>query len=184
MSQIYGNTREQTKSLRLNYGGLLKLSEENNEITKTDNNIHCMNRPNETGYCYKSGDTRVNVSPYITILHIIFAKNHNNIAKELLSEHSDWTDEFLFNKARTINKHVYQRIIYNDWANIALGSPSASQVRNTAVGNVEHGVSNEFAVAAIKFYNSMLPGDLKQFSIPFTNENIVDSTITEFVLQT
>lgn len=140
-----------------------------------------MYRPNETGYCYKSGDTRVNVNPYITILHTVFAKNHNNIAKQLRSEHADYTNDYLFEKARALNTQSYQKIVYNDWANIALGQRVAGQVRNEAVGNVEHGVSNEFALAAIKFYNSMTPGDLKQLSIPAMPENIVDSTMTKYV---
>lgn len=76
-----------------------------------------------------------------------------------------WSDDQLFSVTKDINVAIYQKIIYNDWANSVLGNRLALDIRSK---NDDHDakkyksnkVSNEFGVAAIKFYNSMMPGDL------------------------
>ena len=108
-------------------------------------------------------------------------RSHNNIAKELRVLNSHWDDEKLFQTAREINIALYQQIIYGEWMHIVLGDNIANQINNerfsTYDGN-KAGVSNEFATAAIRFYNSMMPGDLfiTPFNglAPFNNDNSIE----------
>lgn len=113
--------------------------------------------------CYRSGDSRVNANPYITTLYTIFLRSHNRIAKELKKAHDNsWNDEQLFQSARRINTAIYQKIVYQNWTNVVLGNTAAAKI-NTDNAPTEHdiAVSNEFATAGIRFYYSMMPGDLK-----------------------
>lgn len=76
-----------------------------------------------------------------------------------------WNDKQLFTVTKDINIAIYQKFIYNDYANVVLGKRMALEIRSK---NNDHDaknyrsdkVSNEFGTAAIKFYNTMLPGDL------------------------
>lgn len=76
-----------------------------------------------------------------------------------------WSDEQLFSVTKDINVAIFQKFIYNDWANVVLGKRLALDIRSKnddhdAKNYKSNKVSNEFGIAAIKFYNSMLPGDL------------------------
>lgn len=95
-----------------------------------------------------------------------------------------WSNDQLFNITKDINVAIYQKIIYNDWANVVLGKQMALEIRNT---NDDHDgkhvksdrVSNEFGTAAIKFYNTLLPGDLmshqEESGRSFSSENIIEA---------
>ena len=116
---------------------------------------------------YLSGDSRVNSNPYITILYTVFLRSHNHIAHKLKRLNPDWVDQQLFNLSKRINIAIYQKIVFTDWADIVLGKRVAQDMRNKKMEDYEDSkkykskkVSNEFATAAIRFYNSMMPGDL------------------------
>lgn len=97
-----------------------------------------------------------------------------------------WNDNQLFNVTKDINIAIYQKFIYNDWASVVLGKRMALEIRSK---NADHDskkyksdeVSNEFGTAAVKFYNSMLPGDLMSHQdeptrmLSRSGENLVDA---------
>ena len=96
-----------------------------------------------------------------------FYSSHNHIAHKLKKLNPDWVDQQLFNLSKRINIAVYQKIVFTDWADIVLGKRVAQDIRNKKMEDYEDSkkyktkkVSNEFATAAIRFYNSMMPGDL------------------------
>lgn len=162
LSQLYGIDETQLRSY---HQGLLITSNDNNLPTTNDEN--CI-RFNETNFpCYYSGDTRVNVNPYVTILYTVFLRSHNHIAHKLKRMNPTWNDSKLFKLSKQINTAIYQKIIYTDWANAVLGKKLATEIRSKNLENHDvrknknNKISNEFATAAIKFYNTMMPGDLK-----------------------
>uniref|UniRef100_A0A023EVK3 Putative oxidase/peroxidase n=1 Tax=Aedes albopictus TaxID=7160 RepID=A0A023EVK3_AEDAL len=157
LSQIYGNHESETMPLRSRRGG--KLNSQSFDSTEylpesQDKNL-CVVNATVDAICYSSGDTRVNVNPFITLLHTLFLRSHNRIAKHLALVKPDWEDEALFQMSRKFNIKIYQKVV-REWAIIVLGS--ASQVSPSHAK--EPRVSNEFATAGIRFYNSMMPGEI------------------------
>ncbi|XP_059610115.1 peroxidase [Phlebotomus argentipes] len=171
LSQLYGMNDEETRTLRAFRGGKLQVSSDGaNTIPIQQHSSLCL-QPNET--CYLSGDPRANANPYMVLQYSIFMRSHNNIAEKLRSINPSWNDERLFKFARKINTALYQKIIYEEWAPEVLGADAAQKISDTPVEvdrqRRDFGVSNEFATVAIRFYNSMTPGDL------FNSAILVDS---------
>lgn len=135
------------------------------EVDDIKTNQLCMHNASTTDtVCYRSGDSRVNVNPYVTTLYTIFLRSHNRIAKQLQNDHPTWTDEKMFGYARRINTGIYQKVVYQEWLNVVLGAAAAANINGSPIDTcLQDGgmVSNEFATAGIRFYYSMMPGDLK-----------------------
>lgn len=135
--------------------------------------------------CYRSGDSRVNANPYITTLYTIFWRLHNLIAADLKKgAGASWNDEKLFQTARRINTAIYQKIVYLDWTSVVLGQVNAAKINteNSTSNERDEAVSNEFATAGIRFYYSMMPGDLKttkDVSYFVRQNNIIIRPMTE-----
>lgn len=167
LSQLYGNIDEITDTLRTFSNGELKISNDPlsptlPEIDDIETNNLCMHNSTTDTVCYRAGDSRVNVNAYVTTLYTLFLRSHNRIAKQLLKEHPTWDDEKLFAYARRINIGIYQKIVYGEWLNVVLGNTAATNInREMNTCNRDERVSNEFATAGIRFYYSMMPGDLK-----------------------
>lgn len=142
-------------NLRLHRDGKLK-SDSKHLLTSTHHN--CL----KSDSCFCSGDSRVNFSPYMVAQHSIFLRSHNKIAEELKNLNNNWTDDQIFVTAKKINRAIFQKITYKEWLPMVIGNDLGFRVRtnNEEVTGTARGVSNEFATAAIRFYNSMLPGDL------------------------
>lgn len=143
------------------HGNLLPMTTDDNGHTfcAWDNNNNNANASN----CFAAGDSRVNSNPLSILVYTLFMRNHNRIAAELLARHKDWSDEQLFQAAKTINVDIYRRVIIDEWLPEVLGEELAAQVRATPpppAGQHFPEVSNEFGVAAIRFYFSMLPNVL------------------------
>ena len=66
-------------------------------------------------FCHLLGDIRVNEQPNLAIMHILFVREHNRIAKELKIINSQWSDEKLFQETKRIVNAQYQFITYNEW---------------------------------------------------------------------
>uniref|UniRef100_A0A6B2E8B5 Putative chorion peroxidase n=1 Tax=Phlebotomus kandelakii TaxID=1109342 RepID=A0A6B2E8B5_9DIPT len=172
LSQLYGINDEETRALRTFRGGKLQASTDGaNTIPIQQHSSLCL-QPNET--CYLSGDPRANANPYMVLQYSIFLRSHNNIARKLREINPSWNDERLFKFARKINTALYQRIIYEEWAPEVLGFDVAEKISDTPVEMDRQkrifGVSNEFATVAIRFYNSMMPGDLWNTAILIDSE--------------
>lgn len=120
-----------------------------------------------------AGDPRANANPYMVLQYSIFLRSHNNIANKLHEINPSWNDERLFKFSRKINTALYQKIIYEEWAPEVLGSEMSRKIIDTPAEmdrqKRNYGVSNEFATVAIRFYNSMMPGDL------WNTEILIDS---------
>ena len=67
------------------------------------------------------GDARGDVHPAFTLLHTVFLRNHNHLAKKLIQQHPDWTDEKLFQESRKINVAILQHITYTEYLDALLG---------------------------------------------------------------
>lgn len=169
LSQLYGITDDVTNTLRTFERGQLKSSDHDDNsdheclpIASDDDPHNCVHRTT-TNICYRSGDSRVNLSPYVTTMYTIFMRSHNRIARALSTENPGWKDEKIFRQARRINAAIYNKIIFEEWAPVLLGDKVAGHINGEDFLNVNRNgeVSNEFATAGIRFYYSMMPGDLE-----------------------
>lgn len=185
LSQLYGTDNVEEEKLRsFHQGSLLTSIDDNSLLPKTFEDLCVTSNGNST--CYLSGDSRVNANPFVTTLYTIFLRSHNRIALKLKGMNPKWNDNQLFTVTKDINTAIYQKFIYNDWANVVLGKRMALEIRsknNDHDGNRHKSdkVSNEFGAAAVKFYNTMLPGDLLSHqddpprSLSQSSENIIEA---------
>lgn len=154
LSQLYGYTKDsqnrmKSKGFLKSDGDFLPYAENHNEFCVSD-----------TEKCYMAGDSRVNSNPYTILLYTIFLRNHNQIAKKLMNENSILSSEEIFEKAKELNIKAYRQIVFNEWLPILIGAGNMDKMANEKLAkqNVEDlEVSNEFGVAAARFYYSMIP---------------------------
>ena len=59
-----------------------------------------------------TGDIRANEHHGLTVMHTLWMREHNKIAKLLAKQHKSWTDEKLYQEARRIVIAEYQHIAF------------------------------------------------------------------------
>ncbi|XP_060845760.1 peroxidase-like [Rhopalosiphum padi] len=196
-SMIYGSSVEQTMALRTMKGGSLNmekfvfvLSIPSGEENKYSNfkNRTVIDPPSQTlsympvgseacqygnGTCYKAGDTRANSLPQLTVLYTLWARQHNEFARELERHNGHWNDERIFQESRKLVVACIQHITYNEWLPALLGENYTRQnglemvndwFYDTYDETIDPTVSNSFATAILPFANSMLSDNISLYT--------------------
>src|SRR5947209_179907 len=119
-SQLYGSVEERNRELRAGEDGKLRmddglLPEENNKV------LHGVDL---TGF-----NDNYNVG--LSIMHTLFAREHNAICDMLKSHHPTWDDEQLFLKARLINAALIAKIHTIEWTPGILDNAALHRAMNT-----------------------------------------------------
>jgi len=109
-SQIYGSDQETQNRLRSSVGGKLRLNEDGT-LMLDDKGIE------ETGF-------KRNWWVGQSMLHTLFACEHNAICDHLYEAYPDWDDNRLFNVARLINAAVMAKIHTVEWTPAILPNPA------------------------------------------------------------
>lgn len=159
-STIYGSTVERAGKLRTYQEGRLRVDLKNNReylpIADSEPFSLCL-----TDKCFLSGDDRVNAEPSLVVIHTIWHREHNRIAKKLGEINPNWSDEVLYQEARRIVVAEIQHITYNEWLPIILGRNFAHNFgllmdrRQNYNPNEDPAVANEVATAALQFQKSL-----------------------------
>ncbi|XP_047347771.1 peroxidase-like isoform X2 [Vespa velutina] len=164
-STIYGSVLAKSRELREFRGGRLRTDVRNGHAFLPLENDPEIASQCEGG-CYDSGDDRVNVYPQLAVIHTVWHREHNRIAKKLAKLNPSWTDEILYQEARRIVIAEIQHITYKEWLPILLGRISV-QALGLGTGynrkydsEDEPAVSNEAATAGLRFLNSLMQGRL------------------------
>ncbi|XP_050098236.1 peroxidase-like [Anopheles aquasalis] len=197
LSLVYGNSVEENTPLRQFTGGLMKVERRGGSDWPPRNpqsSVACVqNKPDDA--CYATGDARANLTPHLTILHILFLREHNRIAKQLASLHSAWDDEKLFQEARRINIAQYQQIVYYEWLPNFLGWENMEdrgiiQEKEESTNLYRHNVNpttlNSNANAAFRYFHSAAISHLQLASENRTTDgdiSITDHTLNPNILE-
>jgi peroxidase len=165
-STIYGSDLKAQMQLRSFNGGLLKASVDFNRellpiIPESDK---CLNKG---PMCFNAGDARVNQNIALVALHMIFAREHNRIARVLNFLNPHWNDEVIFQESRRIVIAELQHITYNEWLPLILGNSTMQKfflnVKNEGFSidyddDVNPSMTHEFTGAAFRFGHSAIQG--------------------------
>lgn len=163
-SMIYGCDEKTADWLRTGVDGKLKVSEGNllpfNTTTGELNGpadpdapaaqtIH----PGPERY-FVAGNPRVNDNLAILSMHTLFVREHNRLCDELIRESPGYSDEAIYQKARSMVAGLIQSITYNEWLP-ALGVDLGFYRGYNYF--TEPGLSNEFITAGFRIWNTLMP---------------------------
>lgn len=75
---------------------------------------------------FSTGDDRVNEQVMLTLMHTVWVREHNRVAKLLEAQNPSWPDNLLFQEARRIVVAEMQHIVYNEFLPGVLGEARLS----------------------------------------------------------
>ena len=100
----------------------------------------------------------------LDVVHLLFDREHNRIARELQGLNPGWDDEKLYQEARKILTGIYQHIVYNEYLPIIVGKVyNYYGLRSSPRGHktlyhpyLDPRTYNEFGAAAFRFGHSQV----------------------------
>lgn len=178
-SFVYGSTKGEAAQLRAFSDGKLKSWHYFEEPKLKpllppqveDPDKECLSRPKNL-FCFMAGDVRVNEQTHLTVLHTVYMREHNRIAKQLSQMNVDWDDDKIYHEARHIVAAMTQHILTNEFLPLLLGQkfvtelkikPSGDGYWNGYDSGVTISTGTGFAAAAFRYGHSMVESVIKRF---------------------
>ncbi|XP_071625801.1 probable oxidoreductase PXDNL isoform X2 [Temnothorax longispinosus] len=167
LSPLYGSSEETARALRSGEDGLLNTQRKNLPMASTK--YESCRSVNKAFPCFFSGDSRVNENPGLTLMHVLFLREHNRVAAELKRLNSHWDDEKLYQEARRIVIAELQHITYNEFLPVIFGEHALDRygLRLTQRGyfrgydiRADATLSNSAASAGLFFVAALTPKTL------------------------
>lgn len=152
-SNLYGSTGEQMEIMRAGQGGRMITNSENILPETVDNRFFL-------------GDSRLNQSPQLAILHSIYLREHNRIAALLEGLNPHWNDTRLFEETRRIVIGQYQHIVFKEWLPKYISKELFLLLEDPLDGGVaatflETSTYSEFNHAIFRLFHSYLPNEIQ-----------------------
>ncbi len=153
-SNVYGSdyarnqelrTLDGTGKLKTSTGGLLPFNINSFPNAPTDHDPSF----------FLAGDIRANEQVALTAMHTLFVREHNRIASNVKRVHRFWSDEQIYQYARSLVIAEMQAITYNEFLPILLG-PNELKPYEGYRPDVDPSIANEFSTLAFRFGHSML----------------------------
>ena len=171
-SNVYGSSESMTRRLRRGFGGQLKVTRQAGSkagalpscsAQRSDSSVGmCSRCPS----CFFAGDVRANEQLNLIVMHTVWMREHNRVARALQKLNPEWDDERLFQEARRITNAEYQHVVYKEWLPLILGNsfmtsfglwPLSKGYSREYRDDFDPRVTNEFATAAFRFGHSLIP---------------------------
>jgi len=107
---------------------------------------------------YIAGDGRANENFALTSMHTVWARNHNFHVEKLLAAGFDGSAEEVFQAAKMLNEAEYQRVVFDEFADVLLGGMrgSGSHGHDEYNPDVDARISHEFAAAVYRVGHSLI----------------------------
>lgn len=134
LSQLYGSTNAVAAGLRAADGRL-----------KTSYNGEALQIINDR---FVAGDPRVDENPEISMVTMLFMREHNYWVAELKRVHPEWSGNQLYDMARAVTTAEYQNIIYTEYLPLLIGPVLGPYLGYDARVNAQ--VTQEFTTAAFR----------------------------------
>ncbi|XP_012281490.1 peroxidasin-like protein [Orussus abietinus] len=187
LSPVYGNSEEISKSLRSGKGGTL-MTQRKNLPMPSESTDECRS-PNAALPCFLGGDSRVNEHPGLTLMHVLFLREHNRVAKQLEQLNPHWDDDRLYQEARRVVIAEMQHITYNEYLPVVLGENALDryQLRLNTGGlsdrydsRVDASLSNAGASAGLFFAAVLTPKTLDLVDLRSSSKSGERSLLSSF----
>ena len=178
-STIYGSSEEEVRGLRLFRNGELKSQKVTTsrksvrELLQSQDSMQDCRTSTDKKRCFKSGDIRVNENVGLTLMHTLWMREHNRIARSLAAINPHWDDNHLFEESRRIVGAQIQHITYNELLPSLLGEEVIDEygLRLEKSGyyheydiDINPGIDNSVAASVFPFLYSMMPSKLERYS--------------------
>lgn len=158
-SMIYGSDATRAMALRTGVGGMLKTSA-GNMLPFNTMGVDNATAGGPASAYYAAGDVRANENIELTAMQTLFVREHNRLAGQIAKQNPKWTDEQIYQKARSLVIGEIQAITYNEFLPALLGQGAIRPYAGYKP-NVNPGISNEFSTAAFRLGHSMLADDVE-----------------------
>lgn len=135
---------------------------------------------------FVGGDIRANEQPILASFHTLFVREHNRLCDDLKITHPSWTDEQLYQYARSMVVGFIQKIAFDEWLPaLGINLPVYTGYDNTMVPNT----MNEFSAAAFRLGHTLINGNLVRLdqngdTIPQGNIDLKTAFFNPQVIQT
>lgn len=169
-SMVYGSTAERTALLRSDSGGRLRTSDDPSSelglMPLTEPGDVMAGTPVNDGPLFLAGDIRANENIGLTLMHTVMVREHNYWADRLAVLNPSWSDDQLFEAARSIVEAEIQNITYRDWlptllaGNEGLAPVAAVLSPGSYDPTVDGQVSAEFSTAAFRVGHTLVSSDI------------------------
>lgn len=208
MSPLYGSSESEAKAMkdgksgrlrtqRVKQGGAMSLLPPAPISGPADSNLEAAACGSNNQKCFHSGDSRVNEHVGLTILHTVWMREHNRLARDLQKLNPQWSDSDIFEESRRILVAQYQHVVYSELLPLVLGErlldemhlrplsvghlPSSgvvtgnlsSQPQSRYDMDLNPGVDNAVATAVLpSFVLSMMPSVLERYTKDLTRVGV------------
>ena len=167
-SNVYGSDAKLANKLRLFKGGLLK---QGGRLDTLKGNLPFQNNTPDNSVLpfFVAGDNRSNELVGLTIMHTIWMREHNRVARQLKKINPCWDDERLYQETRKIIGAMHQVIVYEEFLPVLFGRYLSTYVPPFKGYNpfIDPTIPNSFATAAYRFGHSLIRDKLDRLDKNF-----------------
>lgn len=166
-SAVYGSEETRAEWLRTFTDGKLKVSEgdllpwntlDGEFNSNLDHNAPFMADDTRTlTKMFVAGDVRANENPLLLAFHTLFVREHNRLCDEIKINNPAWTDELIYQKARSLNIGFIQKITFNEWLPaIGIDLPEYSGYKR----DLNPSISNVFSASAFRIGHTLINSNI------------------------
>jgi hypothetical protein len=165
-SQVYGSDAVRAAALRAFEGGLLET------VDGPDGELMPYNTgalPNGNAFripesrMFLAGDVRANEQVGLIMMHTLWVREHNRVAREIAERDFEWEDlsepaidEEIYQRARAVVVALLQKVTYHEWLPALIGYGVLPEYAGYDP-TVDPRIANEFTSAAFRIGHTMLP---------------------------
>lgn len=150
-SNLYGSDKTTYDSMRTGRGGQMKTNAQD-ILPEKDNRFYL-------------GDARLNQTPQLALLHSLYLREHNRVAKILQALNPKWRDNRVFEETRRIVIAQFQHLVYEEFLP-AFINPSVMEGLDKASysSKLDMVAFNECAASIFRIFHSFIPTNIHLIS--------------------